>query len=426
LPIIFAAVNNDPHNIPISAYDYDLPPGRIAQFPLDQRDSSKLLIHKDGKSKADLFYNLAEHLPANSTLVFNETKVIHARLLFNKAEGSRIEIFCLEPAGNQRDYQLAFQATGTADWNCLVGNSKRWKQGPLSLFYSDEDHRINLEAERISKSDSHSLVRFSWQPEELTFAEILEKVGKIPLPPYISRQATPVDEDHYQTVYATKEGSVAAPTAGLHFTPGLLKSLENQGMQQIRFNLNVGAGTFRPVSSDTIGNHEMHQEQIWFDLPSLESLYQSLNDPIVLVGTTSVRMMESLYWHGVKLILNGPAEEYVDLRQWEPYEIGDAHGIDRKTSLEAVLEQLRKSGKDSLQGSTRLIIVPGYRFRYPDYLVTNFHQPKSTLLLLIAAFMGNDWKKAYRFALDNDFRFLSYGDSCLFTRTDPSLTSSPI
>ena len=406
-----------PGNLPISDYFYHLPAERIAQFPLAQRDLSKLLIYREGNISEDKFINLPEHLPEKSTIIFNETRVVHARLLFRKTGGSQIEVFCLEPSGEFKDFQLAFMDKGVTEWSCLIGNSRRWNSGLLSMETGSEDSKVTLFAERIEKEGLFSKVRFSWDPSNLSFAEILTIFGKVPLPPYITRAATELDKDHYQTVYANEDGSVAAPTAGLHFTGNLLKSLDDKGFKRINFTLHVGAGTFRPVISDLIGSHKMHAEQVFLSLDNLKSLYQSLDGPITLVGTTSARLMESLYWHGVKLINRLQAGYEMGINQWDPYDIGHRHGITRKESLEKVIESLEKNLKPGLSGETRLMIAPGYRFIYPDVLITNFHQPGSTLLLLIAAFMGQNWRKAYEYALDHDFRFLSYGDSCLFYHT---------
>jgi len=405
-------------HITISDFDYDLPADRIAQYPLNRRDDSKLLVYKENSLSEDRFGKIPEYLPAGSTLIFNETRVVHARLLFRKPGGSQIEIFCLEPEGDQKDYQVAFHQTGESRWKCLVGHSKRWKEGKLVLETEAGMERLVLNAERVGKSSTHSIINFDWKPSYLTFSEILELTGRIPLPPYITRPAVIDDEEHYQTIYARRDGSVAAPTAGLHFTPEVLKSLDDREFARINFILHVGAGTFRPVTSENIESHEMHSEQVEYGLDELKILYNRLDNPLVLVGTTSVRLMESLYWQGVKLILGKAGTSGMDILQWEPYTIGDSHGIDRKNALEAVIYELERSGKSSLTGQTRLMILPGYRYRYPDILITNFHQPKSTLLLLVAAFIGPDWKKAYRFALENEFRFLSYGDSCLFFKND--------
>jgi S-adenosylmethionine:tRNA ribosyltransferase-isomerase len=405
-----------PRKIHISDFIYHLPAARIAQFPLGQRDQSKMLLYREGNISEDKFLNLANHLPSKSTVIFNETRVVHARLLFRKSGGSQIEIFCLEPAGETKELQMAFQEKGETVWLCMVGNSRRWTSGCLVAEVSDDNTKITLQAERLERSGLYSRIRFTWKPESLTLGEILGAVGKVPLPPYITRTATDIDEKHYQTIYANKDGSVAAPTAGLHFTGDILKSLDDKGFRRINFTLHVGAGTFRPVISERIGEHTMHPEQVFLEISNLKKLYESLNDSITLVGTTSVRMMESLYWHGVKMITGMQFSPDMQVGQWEPYEIGMEHGITRKDSLEKVIEDLERNGRPGLTGETRLMIAPGYKFMYPDVLITNFHQPGSTLLLLVAAFIGQDWKKTYQYALDHQFRFLSYGDSCVFCR----------
>lgn len=403
-----------PRHLPISAFTYQLPEERIAQYPLPERDKSKLLIYREGNISEDIFYNLPDYLPNNSTIIFNKTRVVHARLLFKKSGGSRIEVFCLEPASAYPDFQLAFQERGSSEWACLIGNSRRWGSGLLSMEAFYGDLKISLFAERLERIGPISRIRFKWSPEDFNFAQILDLLGQVPLPPYISRAASESDKVNYQTVYALEDGSVAAPTAGLHFTEDLLKKLDLKGFKRINFTLHVGAGTFRPVLAEMIGDHEMHPEQLFFDLESLKILYQSIDNAIVLVGTTSVRMMESLYWQGVKMITGKTEGSELDIGQWDPYNIGYRHGITRKDSLEKIIEGLEKNSIPGISGKTRLMIAPGYRFMYPDAMITNFHQPGSTLLLLVAAYIGPGWKNAYQYAMDHDFRFLSYGDSCLF------------
>jgi S-adenosylmethionine:tRNA ribosyltransferase-isomerase len=404
-----------PKLLSIDSYEYLLPDNRIAQFPLDIRDRSKLLICNMGLVHEDVFHNLSHHLPPDSLIVFNETRVIHARLLFHKESGSPVEIFCLEPLAPFRDHQQAFQQKEQSEWLCLVGNSKRWKSGKIELLGDHEGIYVKIYAERVMKMDGGSShIRFSWTPSGLTFAEVLELAGKIPLPPYISREPVRMDEETYQTIYARQDGSVAAPTAGLHFSNAVLDSLKERKIDTLKFILHVGAGTFRPVISNDLAGHEMHAEQVYLPVESLEILRSSLNKPIIAVGTTTTRLLESLYWHGVKVI-NGLSEGPVmDVRQWDPYDLPGSYGIPREDALDAVITACKTTGTKVLKGKTSLLIAPGYRFRYPDILITNFHQPKSTLLLLIAAFIGEDWRKSYQYALDHDFRFLSYGDSCLF------------
>ena len=412
---IIMHITGNPKFIDISQYDYPLDESHIAQYPLEKRDESKLLVYKDGQISENVFCKLDQFLPGHSLVIFNETRVIHARLLFKKESGSPVEIFCLEPAGSIRDYQLAFQQKEHAEWLCLVGNSKRWKQGRLELRLDHGGESLKILAERLQKlEDGTSIVRFSWDPARLTFAEILEAAGKIPLPPYISRKPVSQDEITYQTIYATHDGSVAAPTAGLHFTDDVMASLKVKNIDTLKFILHVGAGTFKPVSSANLAGHEMHAEQVYLPVSSLEALRASLNKPIIAIGTTTTRLLESLYWHGVKVIMGFSEGPLMDVRQWDPYDELCDTGISREEALEAVIGSCKKAGTAILQGKTSLMIAPGYRFRYPDILITNFHQPRSTLLLLIAAFIGDDWRKAYQYALDHNFRFLSYGDSCLF------------
>jgi S-adenosylmethionine:tRNA ribosyltransferase-isomerase len=410
-------MNDQPHPklLNIGNYDYPLPDDRIAQFPLEKRDHSKLLIYKGGVVSEDVFFNLADHLPSDSLVVFNETRVIHARLLFHKESGSPVEIFCLEPLSPVREHQQAFQQKEQAEWLCLVGNSKRWKSGKLVLKVNYHDKFISLYVERLKKLEGGtSQIRFSWTPSGLTFAEILELAGNIPLPPYINRKPVSKDDETYQTIYASQDGSVAAPTAGLHFSKEVLDKLKDKKIDFLKFILHVGAGTFRPVIAESLAGHEMHAEQVYLPLEKLEILRSSLNKPIIAVGTTTTRLLESLYWHGFKVIKGLVAGSEMDVRQWDPYDELNQLEISREEALEAVIMELKKSGSEELKGKTSLLIATGYRFHYPDILITNFHQPRSTLLLLIAAFIGEDWRKAYQYALEHDFRFLSYGDSCLF------------
>ena len=405
-----------PKLLSIDNYDYPLPDDRIAQFPLERRDQSKLLIYKQEQVSEDVFSNLSHHLPFDSLIIFNETRVIHARLLFHKESGSPIEIFCLEPLDPYRDHQQAFQQKEQAEWSCLVGNSKRWKGGKILLSLEKDGQAISIYAVRKMKMEGGtSQVIFNWTPAGMTFAEILELAGKIPLPPYINRKPVSQDEETYQTIYARQDGSVAAPTAGLHFSSEVLGKLKERNIDFLKLILHVGAGTFKPVISKDLAGHEMHAEQVYLPLASLETLRSSLNKPIIAVGTTTTRLLESLYWHGVKVI-NGLSEgQVMNIGQWDPYDELKKLKISREEALDAVIYECKKNKIEVLKGKTSLMIAPGYRFRYPDILITNFHQPRSTLLLLIASFIGEDWRKAYEYALDHGFRFLSYGDSCLFT-----------
>jgi S-adenosylmethionine:tRNA ribosyltransferase-isomerase len=408
-----------PKVLSIGNYDYSLPDERIAQFPLEKRDQSKLLVYHNGQISENVFSHLDQLLPADSLVIFNETRVIHARLLFHKESGSPVEIFCLEPIAPFRDHQQAFQQKEQAEWLCLVGNSKRWKSGKLVLKVDNYDQSISIYVERIKKLEAGtSSIKFTWTPSNLTFAEILEHAGKIPLPPYINRKPVSKDDETYQTIYASQDGSVAAPTAGLHFSKEVLDRLKDKKIDFLKFILHVGAGTFRPVASENLAGHEMHAEQVYLPLEKLEELRDSLNKPVIAVGTTTTRLLESLYWHGVKLI-NGLAEgAEMNVGQWDPYNLPAEITVTREESLDAVIRACKLSHAEALKGKTSLMIAPGYRFRYPDILITNFHQPRSTLLLLIAAFIGEDWQKAYQYALDHDFRFLSYGDGCLLFRQE--------
>lgn len=400
-----------PKFISISDYDYPLEAHQIAQFPLEQRDASKLLVMKGGNIADDVFRNIGRHLPLDALLVTNKTKVVNARLHFVKPQGASIEIFCLEPAQHKGNFERVFSAPSPVEWNCLVGNSKRWKSGLLSLRLEGGEHKTMLLAERIAQFESHSLVRFSWDNPELTFGRILELAGELPLPPYINRKAESLDYERYQTVFAQAEGSVAAPTAGLHFTSELIESLKSQDIQFAELTLHVGAGTFRPVSSALVGEHQMHEERIVVGRSLIEQL-RGQRYTRIAVGTTSMRTLESLYWLGVQM-RDDLSERQLNVGQWEPYDHAKTWP-NTEAALDALLKYMDRHGMQMLTAQTALMIVPGYSFRVVDGLITNFHQPKSTLLLLVSAFVGDDWRKAYDYALSHNFRFLSYGDSCLF------------
>ena len=396
-------------DISIEAYDYPLPDDRIAKYPLAERDASKLLVLKDNVISESQFKHVGEYLPKDALLVFNETKVIRARLQFHKTTGSRIEVFCLEP---EQDYQMAFSACSPVRWKCLVGNAKRWKEGKLLMELSVKGEKVTLFAERLAHNDQYSEIEFSWTPENLSFAAVLEAAGEIPLPPYLHRDAEPDDRDRYQTVFARYDGSVAAPTAGLHFTQPLIAELRDEGFGFDEVTLHVGAGTFRPVATETIGEHAMHSETIIVRKSLIEDLIQHFGKPIIPVGTTSTRTLESLYWIGVMLKEQGDALRPLHVEQWFPYE---THApLSATEALQGILAYLDKHGLTRFEASTALMIAPSYKMRIITGLITNFHQPKSTLLLLVSALIGERWKDCYRFALDHGFRFLSYGDSCLF------------
>ena len=396
-------------HIPIADYDYPLPDERIARYPLAERDQSKLLaVTPDGIAE-HRFFELPQLLPADALLVFNDTKVIHARLLFRKETGATIEIFCLEP------YRMAisesFEQRERCSWVCLIGNNKKWKEGVLSGRWQADGGEFVLSATRREAVGNAWVVDFSWTGGA-SFAEVIEKAGVIPLPPYLGRDAEESDATRYQTVYAHYEGSVAAPTAGLHFTDRVIGRLHDKGIDTEYLTLHVGAGTFKPVSSEHIGDHEMHVEKIHVTADNLRHICAHRDTARVAVGTTSVRTMESLYWFGVQLRHNAELE-YMHVSQWDPYTLDDC-GMDYAEAYGNILEWMERNGVEDMMGETQLMIAPGYRYRTITGMVTNFHQPKSTLLLLVSAFIGDRWKEAYRYALDHGFRFLSYGDSCLF------------
>ena len=400
---------NDVKHVCIEEYDYPLPEERIAKYPLAERDASKLLVLKDNKIAESQFKYIGGFLPDGALLVFNETKVIRARLQFHKVTGSRIEVFCLEP---DEDYQVAFAAASPVRWKCLIGNSKRWKEGKLSMELVAGGAQVTLYAERLSQNDQYAEIEFSWTPSTLPFATVLEAAGEIPLPPYLHRDAEPEDRDRYQTVFARYDGSVAAPTAGLHFTRPLMEALREQGFDFDEVTLHVGAGTFRPVATDTIGEHAMHSETIIVRKSLIQNLIDHEGKPVVPVGTTSTRTLESLYWIGMMLKEQGLALRPLHVEQWYPYEAHEA--LKTSESLQLILDYLDKHDLTRLEASTALMIAPSYKMHVITGLITNFHQPKSTLLLLVSALIGEHWKECYRFALDHGFRFLSYGDSCLF------------
>lgn len=399
----------DVKHISIEEYDYPLPDDRIAKYPLAERDASKLLVLKDNEIKESQFKHVGDDLPKDTLLIFNETKVIRARLQFRKATGSRIEVFCLEP---ENDYQVAFSASSPVNWKCLIGNAKRWKEGPLTMALTVGGKPVTLNATRLSQNDQYAEIAFSWTPADLPFASVLEAAGEIPLPPYLHRDAEPADRDRYQTVFARYDGSVAAPTAGLHFTQPLIAALREKGFRFDEVTLHVGAGTFKPVSTETIGEHAMHSETIVVRKSLIQNLMEQFSKPIVPVGTTSTRTLESLYWIGMMLKEQGMNLRPLHVEQWYPY--GEHAPLSASEALQLIVDYLDTHGLTRLEASTALMIAPSYKMRIITGLITNFHQPKSTLLLLVSALIGERWKDCYRFALDHGFRFLSYGDSCLF------------
>ena len=406
-------MKEDPKHIRISEFNYPLPEERIAKFPLPGRDQSKLLLYRHGEVTEDIFTSLPDYLPANSLMIFNNTKVIQARLHFHKETGALIEVFCLEPI-QPNDYALNFQQTEHAAWLCMIGNLKKWKEGALKREITVKGKPLTLTAERGACHGTSHWVDFRWNNPEITFADILEVFGELPIPPYLNRETQESDKETYQTVYSKIKGSVAAPTAGLHFTPRVLDALREKGVALEELTLHVGAGTFKPVKSEEIEGHEMHTEYISVNRSTLEKLVAHEGKAIA-VGTTSVRTLESLYHIGVTLLHNPNAtEEDLHVKQWQPYETAlETAATPAVDALQAIIAYLDRHHMETLHSSTQIIIAPGYEYRIVKAMVTNFHQPQSTLLLLVSAFLHGDWRKIYDYALAHDFRFLSYGDSSL-------------
>lgn len=406
-------MKEDPKHIRISEFNYPLPDERIAKFPLPVRDQSKLLVYRHGEVSEDVFTSLPSYLPAESLMIFNNTKVIQARLHFRKETGALIEVFCLEPI-QPNDYVLNFQQTEHAAWLCMIGNLKKWKEGILKREMTVKDKPLTLTAERGECYGTSHWVDFRWDNPEITFADILEVFGELPIPPYLNRDTQESDKETYQTVYSKIKGSVAAPTAGLHFTSRVLDALRSKRVDLEELTLHVGAGTFKPVKSEEIEGHEMHTEYISVSRSTLEKLIAHQGQAIA-VGTTSVRTLESLYHIGVTLLGNpGATEEDLHVRQWQPYTMSAAAAATPAVeALQAIVHYLERHGMETLHTSTQIIIAPGYEYKIVKAMVTNFHQPQSTLLLLVSAFVHGDWRKIYDYALDHGFRFLSYGDSSL-------------
>lgn len=413
-------------HIHISDYNYDLPDSRIAKFPVSPRDTSKLLIYRHGEISDDIFYNLPKYLPQKSLMVFNNTKVIQARMHFRKETGALIEVFLMEPAA-PTDYELMFQTRGECSWLCMVGNLKKWKEGSLVRTFDVAGSTINFKATMrrdiidAKSGGTNYWVDFAWDNPQVSFAEILDAVGELPIPPYLNRETQDSDKTTYQTVYSKIKGSVAAPTAGLHFTDKVLAAIDAAGVRREELTLHVGAGTFKPVKSEEIDGHTMHTEYVCVRRDTLQTLLD-YDCCAIAVGTTSVRTLESLYYMGVKLEANpDAAEEDLHVCQWEPYEKADGtpvggNLIDGITPLKAIsniIAWLDKNNLKTLHSSTQIIIAPGYEYKIVKVLVTNFHQPQSTLLLLVSAFLKGDWRNVYDYALSHDFRFLSYGDSSI-------------
>lgn len=397
--------------IRIEEYNYPLPAEKIAYFPAGSRDQSQLLVHKDGTITDATFKDLAQFLGPNDVLVFNNSRVIHARLLVQNRNGAAIEIFCLEPLAPTREIQEAFVQTCRVSWKCFVGNAKRWKE-PIEFTVEVNQKPITITAVKGENSDGAFEVTFLWEDETVTLAEWIEAYGKIPLPPYIKRAAQTDDEQRYQTIFAQHNGSVAAPTAGLHFTQEVFRSLEEKNIETLWVTLHVGAGTFKPVSTETIGEHIMHKEQIVIMRETIEAILNCNNKKIIAVGTTVARTLESLFIIGAKLNLNLP--DPFNVQQWEIYENEELQRVDANTSLKAIYNYIVTNNLPFLTASTALMITPGYEHKIARGLITNFHQPQSTLLLLIASYLGEKWKEIYQHALTHNYRFLSYGDSNLY------------
>lgn len=413
-------------HIHISDYNYDLPDSRIAKFPVSPRDTSKLLVYRHGEISDDIFYNLPKYLPEKSLMVFNNTKVIQARMHFRKETGALIEVFLMEPAA-PTDYELMFQTRGECSWLCMVGNLKKWKEGSLVRTFDVAGTTINFKATMrrdiidAKSGGTNYWVDFAWDNPQVSFAEILDAVGELPIPPYLNRETQDSDKTTYQTVYSKIKGSVAAPTAGLHFTDKVLAAIDAAGVRREELTLHVGAGTFKPVKSEEIDGHTMHTEYVCVRRDTLQTLLD-YDCCAIAVGTTSVRTLESLYYMGVKLEANpDAAEEDLHVCQWEPYEKADGtpvggnlvDGITPQKAISNIIAWLDKNNLKTLHSSTQIIIAPGYEYKIVKVLVTNFHQPQSTLLLLVSAFLKGDWHNVYEYALSHDFRFLSYGDSSI-------------
>ncbi len=402
-----------PKKLSINNFTYHLPDEKIALHPLQQRDDSKLLIYKNGIIQQDVYKNIHEHLPPNSLLIFNNTKVIQARIVFTKPTGGIIEIFCLEPYEAITDYASIMSKKEKVKWKCMIGGASKWKEGDLEKQFIIDNIQGVIKVKLVEKLSDAYVVEFSWAPVELSFAEILEACGNIPLPPYIKRKAAAEDKERYQTIYAAYKGSVAAPTAGLHFTDTIFSSLQTKNITANFVTLHVGAGTFKPVKAATMLQHEMHAEWIDVTVETIQNIIANFSNNIIAVGTTSLRTIESLYWLGVKTLVH-PALQQLHITQWEVYEeLSGNENITAQEALQALVSWLQKNNLEKLFTQTQILIAPGYQFKIAKAIITNFHQPQSTLLLLVAAAVGDDWRKIYNYALENDFRFLSYGDGSL-------------
>lgn len=402
---------SDPRHIHIKDYNYDLPDNKIAKYPLEERDNSQLLVYKSKTITDSRFSSITDYLPEDSLMIFNNTKVIQARLHFKKATGAQIEIFCLDPYF-PHDYNLIFQTTDHCSWQCMIGNLKKWKEGILEKEIIINNETVLLKAERIQSAGNTHVIKFEWNNSQYTFADILDTVGELPIPPYLNRDTEEKDKETYQTLYSKIKGSVAAPTAGLHFTERTFENLKKKGIQTDEVTLHVGAGTFKPVKSETINEHEMHSEFISVKRETIEHILSHKGN-IIAVGTTSVRTLESLYYIGVFLEQNSNPET-LKVEQWQPY--NSCNTISKEKALKNILDYLDSHSINTLLADTQIMIVPGYVFKIVNGIVTNFHQPQSTLLLLVSAFIKGDWKSIYNHALAHDYRFLSYGDSSLLLR----------
>lgn len=399
--------------INIDDYDYALPGDRIARYPTAVRDASRLLVYRKGTIENDVFSNITDHIQSDSLLVFNNTRVIRARLLFTKNSGSDIEILLIEPS-DPVSYEETFASGSDVVWKCIIGNLKKWKKGALSLSFKSDEKQYKLTALRGDQAGEAWRVRFSWEPSDISFGEVIGCAGHIPLPPYLNRKDEETDYIRYQTVFGKINGSVAAPTAGLHFTEKVFADILNKGIRTAEITLHVGAGTFKPVRSNDIRDHVMHREYFSINRETIETLL-SYSGRIIAVGTTSVRTLESIYWLGIKSLRSSLSEDFdFSAGQWDPYHTGMNTPLEE--ALGSLLKVMEKNGTDVLNASTEMIIIPGYKFRMIRGMVTNFHQPGSTLLLLVSAWIGDDWKRIYDFALANDYRFLSYGDSSLLIK----------
>ncbi|MBD8348759.1 S-adenosylmethionine:tRNA ribosyltransferase-isomerase [Dysgonomonas sp. HGC4] len=404
---------SDPRHIHIKDYNYDLPDNKIAKYPLEERDNSKLLVYKDKTITDSRFSSIIDYLPDDSLMIFNNTKVIQARLHFNKSTGAQIEIFCLDPY-SPHDYNLIFQATEECSWQCMIGNLKKWKEGILEKEVKIDNQTILLKAERIESAGNTHIIKFGWNNPQYTFADILDAVGELPIPPYLNRDTEEKDKETYQTLYSKIKGSVAAPTAGLHFTEKVFEKLREKGIETNEVTLHVGAGTFKPVKSEVINDHEMHSEFISVKRETIEHILSHKGN-IIAVGTTSVRTLESLYHIGVALEKN-PNLNTLKVEQWQPYSSSFDNSITKEKALKNILDYLDKHSINTLLADTQIMIVPGYTFKIVSGIVTNFHQPQSTLLLLVSAFVEGNWMSIYNHALAHEYRFLSYGDSSLLLR----------